>query len=305
MNQAFPDIGFKHLNAIVSLARFGSFIAAASHLGLSQPGLTRIIQQAEKKLNATLFVRGQRSLSLTPAGQEFLPFAEHALDEFIRQTEGLQARHTLPETRLTISSLMSISHLVLPTTLMAFRKPYPQVAVEICEGVGNAVDEDIRNSRVDFGIGNVDGHPSSMIVESVMEEVLYALLPKDHPLTRSDLLRLADLKEVPMISMPIESGLRRLIDSEAMKAGVQLSHSIITKQFSSMLSFVSNGLGVAIAPASVLHPFDDDRFVARALYPAITRNIGVIHLAERPLGMAAESFLRTLRPVLKNAISRL
>ena len=46
MLSAVPDISLKHLNAIVSLARFGSFIAAASYLGISQPGLTRIIQQA-------------------------------------------------------------------------------------------------------------------------------------------------------------------------------------------------------------------------------------------------------------------
>ena len=55
---AVPDISLKHLNAIVSLARFGSFIAAASYLGISQPGLTRIIQQGEKKLGTSFSCAG-------------------------------------------------------------------------------------------------------------------------------------------------------------------------------------------------------------------------------------------------------
>jgi hypothetical protein len=44
----FPEISTKHLQAIVTLARSGKFVAAAAELGISQPGLSRILQQAEK-----------------------------------------------------------------------------------------------------------------------------------------------------------------------------------------------------------------------------------------------------------------
>jgi LysR family transcriptional regulator, carnitine catabolism transcriptional activator len=303
MTPSFPDISFKHLNAIVSLARFGSFIAAASYLGISQPGLTRIVQQTEKKLKTELFVRGQRSVSLTPAGQEFLPYAEHAISAFIKQTEDLQASHTLPETRLNISCLMSISHLVLPMALVEFRKAYPQVAVEIREGVGSAVHDEVREGRVDFGIGSVEDQPPNVVAESVMDEALYAILPRDHPLTRNDVLRLLDLKETPMISMPIDSGLRRVIDAAAIAVGINLAHKVVTNQYSSLFSFVSNGLGVAIVPASVLPPVDDELLVVRSLTPSMTRQIGVIHLNDKPLNAASESFLRTLRPLLTDAIA--
>ena len=107
MQASLPDIGFKQLNAIVSLARFGSFIAAASYLGISQPGLTRIVQQAEKKLGAKLFIRSQRRVALTPAGEEFLPFAEHMVGELIKQAELIQTKQGLPETKLNIACLMS------------------------------------------------------------------------------------------------------------------------------------------------------------------------------------------------------
>src|SRR6516165_2367277 len=74
--QGVPNLSMKHLRAVVTLASFGSFIAAASYLRVSQPGLSRIIQQAEGRLGVKLFVRGTRSVSQTEAGREFIPAAE-------------------------------------------------------------------------------------------------------------------------------------------------------------------------------------------------------------------------------------
>ena len=73
--QGVPNLSMKHLRAVVTLARFGSFIAAASYLRVSQPGLSRIIQQAEGRLGVRLFVRSARSVSQTEAGREFIPAA--------------------------------------------------------------------------------------------------------------------------------------------------------------------------------------------------------------------------------------
>ncbi|MDD9877628.1 MAG: LysR family transcriptional regulator [Magnetovibrio sp.] len=301
MTPPLPDVGLKHLNAIVSLARFGSFIAAANYLGISQPGLTRIIQQSERKLGTQLFQRGPRSVSLTAAGHDFLPFAERMIGEFAAQTERLRASHGAPEARLTISSLMSVSHIVLPAALVEFRRTYPQVFVEIREGVGSAIHEDVRNGLVDFGIGNPEEQPPGLSVESVMEEAFFAVLPKRHPLADREVLQFLDLKDTALISMPVESGLRRIIDGAAAKAGIGLTHGVVTKQYSSLFSFVANGLGVTLVPASVLPPAGEGGLVVRPLAPTITRQIGVMHLEDRPLNAVSEAFLRTLRPLLVNA----
>jgi LysR family carnitine catabolism transcriptional activator len=304
MNDPFPDISFRHLNAIVALARFGSFIAAASYLGISQPGLTRMVQQTERKLKTVLFVRGQRTVSLTPEGEEFLPFAEHMVGALITQTENMQAGRGLPESRLNVSCLMSISHVVLPKALVEFRRSYPQVAFEVREGVGNTINEDVRSGIVDFGIGNLEDHPPNMITESVMEENLCVIMQRGHPLAGREFLRLPDLDGIPMISMPTDSGLRRLVDTRAMEAGVRLDHKVVTNQYSSLFRFASNGLGIAVVPISALPPDRDTGLAVRTLTPAITRQICIMHMSERPLEPAAEAFLRTLRPLLADATSR-
>lgn len=300
-SSSIPDVGFKHLNAIVSLARFGSFVAAASYLGISQPGLSRIIQQAEKKLGARLFVRGPRTATPTTAGRDFLPFAERVVGEFSEQSRKLRAGQIEARTRLSIASLMSVSHLVLPTAVVRFKESYPQAIVEVREGVGSVVNEDVRSGVVDFGIGNAGDPPPGIATESVMEESFYVVLPATHPLAEREIVRITDLKDVPQISMPPESGLRRAVDNAAAKAGVDLIHSIVTNQYGSLFGFVANGLGATIVPSSALPSGSKTQLAVRALNPVITRQIGIMHLAERPLNAVSEALLRLLRPLLINA----
>lgn len=300
-HQPLPDISVKQMDAIASLARFGSFVAAASHLGISQPGLSRIIQQAEKRLGAKLFIRGSRSVALTPAGRDFLPFAEQILADFALQVERIRRSKKEPALNLAIASLMSVSHLVLPNAVMQFRANYPEVFIEVREGVGSTVYEDIRSGAADFGVGHLGDLPPEIETESVLEENFFAVLHCDHPLAKREILQLTDLKDVPLVSMPPESGLRHAIDKAAAGAGVELLHSVVTNQYGSLFGFVANGLGITIVPASALPPGETTTLTIRALNPAITRQIAVMHLANQPLNKVSEAFLRVLRPLLVSA----
>src|SRR5215472_4721698 len=99
--QDVPNLSLKHLRTVVALARFGSFIAAASYLRMSQ----------------------------TEAGREFIPAAERLLGEFLQQSQKARTLDGEMRGQLVISSLMSISHRVLPAALVAFRKRHPKMYV--------------------------------------------------------------------------------------------------------------------------------------------------------------------------------
>ena len=111
-------------------------------------------------------------------------------------------------------------------------------------------------------------------------------------------MRLADLANEPMVSMPPDSGLRRVLDTLAQAQVIVLTHSIITSQFPSLFDFVAKGLGVAIVPLSALPPTFERRLATRTLRPAVTRRVGILHLADRPLSSAAAGFLDIFRPML-------
>jgi len=291
-----PNLSTKHLRAVVVLARFGSFVAAASYLRMSQPGLSRVVQQAESLLRVKLFARGTRSVSPTEAGREFIPVAERLLGELLAQSQKLRNLDGQLRGQIIISSLMSISHHVLPAALVEFRKLHPKIHIQVREGLTSAVQEDVRSGVADFGVGNAIGLNEAIIAEWVTPEPCYVVLPKSHPLRRAGSLNIRDLAGEPMISMPTDAGLRRTIDVFANERGVVLDHSIITNQFRSLFDFVASGLGVAIVPAAALPPADEYPIAVKPLRPAITRRIGILRLAERSLSPASEAFLKIFQP---------
>lgn len=294
--QDVPNLSAKHLRAMVVLARFSSFIAAASYLRISQPGLSRIIQQAEALLGLRLFERGTRGVSLTQAGREFVPAAERLLQELLQQSRKAQSLDGEMRGQLIISCLMSISHRLLPAALVEFRKQHPKMYVQIKEGLASAVHEDVRSGIADFGIGNVVGVGENIVTDSITQESCYVVLPRQHRLRRAAFISLEDIADEPMISMPPDSGLRRTIDVYANERDVMLNHSIIINQFASLFDFVARGLGISIVPVTALPPSNEYPIVARPLRPAIKRRTGVLRLAERPLTRASEAFLEIFRP---------
>jgi LysR family carnitine catabolism transcriptional activator len=297
-----PDLSTRHLTAIVALARSGKFVAAAADLGISQPSLSRIIQQAERELGAVLFVRATRRVSQTAAGREFVPVAERMLGELMQQSQAIRDLDGRLRGQLIVASLMSIAHRVVPAALVAFRRRHPGVFIQVREGIASGVLEDVRGGLADFGIGAVPEGHREIVVQSIVEEPCCLVLPRRHRLNKRASVRLVDLAGEPMVSMPPDSGLRRVLDTLAQAQGIALNYGIITSQFTSLFDFVAQGLGVAIVPLSALPPASERRLATRPLRPAVRRRIGILHLADRPLSAAADGFLQIFRPMLMAAI---
>lgn len=297
-----PELSVRHLRAVVTLARFESFVAAATYLRVSQSGLTRLIQQAEKLVGVQLFHRGSRKVMQTDAGEVIAQAAERMLSDLALQVQSARMLDGELRGQITISSLMSISHRVLPRALMTFRREHPNIHVHVREGLGDDVYDDIRRGQVDFGVANVEGAPEELAVAAEAEEDCYLVTPPGHPLARSKHVRLNRLEEQQLISMPPESGLRKAIDIAANSQGIALRHSIIINQFGSLFDFVGNGLGIAIVPAVALPPDEQGGFVVKPLRPRISRRIGILHLKDRPLSSVAAEFLNIFRPTFLGAI---
>src|SRR2546427_12836802 len=104
-----PELSVKHLRSVVALAHFGSFVAAAVQLRMSQPGLSRVVQQAEDRIGVKLFLRATRRVSLTEAGREFIPAAGRLLGELSQQIQKVRTLDGEMRGQLVITSLMGTS----------------------------------------------------------------------------------------------------------------------------------------------------------------------------------------------------
>ena len=285
------EVSSRQLRAVIALARFRSFVAAAGSLGVSQPALSRAIQRLERSLGVVLFSRSTRLVSLTAAGRDFLPTAERLLNDLDRHLGRMRELAERQRGYVVVASLMSLAHHVLPAATAAYRKRFPGIDLYLREGVQDAILADVRGAVADLGIGNVSDVTSPVIAEPLGDESCHLILPRRHPLAGRPVVSIADLEGHPVISMPPESGLRRLIDGAALSAGVRLHHAITVNQYGTLFSFVRSGLGVAIVPVSALPPRGDPTLRIRPLAgPPLTRRVGILTLGGRALSPAAASF---------------
>jgi len=240
-----PDLTARQLQAVLAVADYNSFIAAAAFLKTSQPALTRTIKRVEDILGVRLFDRSTRRVAITAAGKEFVAVAERMLNDLRISVSSMREIGQEQRGQIIISSIMSVANGLLPAVVAKYRASRPGIEIILREGVHGTVLEDIRNGTADLGATYVDDVPDFVEAKRVSREVFDVILRRTHPITkiaRRSSVTLTELANFPMVSLPHESRTRRIIDGAASSAGHTLQHVATVTQFATMISFVRAGV---------------------------------------------------------------
>lgn len=284
--------------AIVALAEYGSFVAAASYLKTSQPALTRAVKRVERTLGVTLFARNTRRVEITAAGREFVAVAERILNELQLSVRSLGDSNKEQRGLITISTYSAFAVHFLPDLVRRFREALPAMELRIREGRQSEIIEDVRSGAADFGIGYVDSVPDTLGSELLRREPLYVVMPASHPLAirKRSRVRLQELRDEALISPPNDTFLRRLVDGAAANAGLTLQYGVIVERLMSLIGHVRAGVGIAVIPEGVLPPKPwKDIEAAVLVEPSLAVSVGLIMLPSRYLTPAAASMVSLIR----------
>jgi len=291
-----PDISARQLEAVLALAEYGSFVAAAARLRLSQPTLTRAIKRLETALGVRLFDRSTRRVQITAAGREFAAVAERMLNDLGITVQSV--REVAEERRglVVLSTIMSVAGGVLPSIVAAYRADRPGVEIHIREGVHATVLEDVRSGVADFGIGYVDELPDFVVGTALGRETFCAVMPVRHRLAGRRKVSLADLASETIVALPTGSRTRRTIDAAAATVGVPLRQMVVVTQLATMLAFVGAGVGVGLVPRGTTRgPLARGLRAVPLSEPRLVHRLGLIALREREPTPAASGLLAFLR----------
>jgi DNA-binding transcriptional LysR family regulator len=148
------------LDAVLAIARRGSFRAAALDLELSTTALSNMIGKLERHLGVRLFNRTTRSVSLTDAGRSFVGQIEPAMRDIHDAMGAVRSQQQTPSGTLRINAFATAAREIMAPLVLAFLQRYPQVHVDLVTE-GRLVD--IVGEGFDFGIRSADLVPSDMI----------------------------------------------------------------------------------------------------------------------------------------------
>jgi len=287
-----PDLNAKDLHALVAIAHFGSLVAASAFLQTSQSALSRTITRIERMVGVQLFARSTRRIELTPAGREFVAVSERVVNDLRIALGGLRDVAQEQRGQVIISTFPIVVQQTLPSLVRTFCDRRPQVDVHLRAGCNSQVLEDVVGGLADFGITYGDSLPGIVERVGLRRESLHVILPREHPLAESaSPIRLAQLRDVPLISPPRDGFTRRLVEGAAAAAGFSLRHAVHVPGFHEVIAHVRAGVGAGFVPSGALPKPLPGEIRARLLSaPAFAVSITVIRLAGRQLSPAASSF---------------
>lgn len=152
--------GLNDLEAVLAIARRGSFRAAAADLGMSTTALSAAVAKLEADLGIRLFNRTTRSVSPTDAGRAFVARVGPALREVHDALEAVRARQATPSGTLRVNAFATAAREILSPLVLEFIRRHPQMHVDIATE-GRLVD--IVAEGFDLGVRAADLVPGDMV----------------------------------------------------------------------------------------------------------------------------------------------
>jgi DNA-binding transcriptional LysR family regulator len=245
----------RHLRYFVAVAHEGHITRAAEKLNMQQPPLSQQIRALEREIEATLFVRHPRGVTLTDAGRSFLADAEAILTQ-TEQAKIRARRSARGETgRIAVGFTTSAPfHPLVARAIREFRQKRPDVSFVLEESSSGELVSGLRDERIDVAFirsGLVD--PQGIDVHALLHEDTAVAFPARHPLARRISLNLRELADETFIlyRRPDGRGLYDVIIAACSAAGFSPHVDQEAPRIVSTLNLVAAGLGITIVPASL------------------------------------------------------
>lgn len=248
-------IDLRQLRFFVAVAEELHFGRAAQRLHMTQPPLSQAIAAFEEGLQAPLFLRSRRQVTLTPAGSALLPEARRLLEAAAGLPELVRRAAAGEAGRLALSFVTPADYSVLPHLLRDYSAAFPEVQLALKEATTDVQVDDLLHGRIDAGLVIAplpEKAQSTLDYRKLFDEPLVLCAPAG-VLTGPGPVELGALPDLPLIIFPRTSApsLYDAILSCFHDAGIVPVIGQEAIQMQTIVSLVSAGMGMALVPQSV------------------------------------------------------
>jgi LysR family nitrogen assimilation transcriptional regulator len=274
-------MNLNQLETFVHVAEHGSFSKAALVLDVAQPALSRQVRALEVELREPLFLRHGRGVQLTETGRRLLDHCHGILHLVAQAKEDVAAHRDEPVGHISIAMPPTLARFQTLPLIRAFRKEMPKARLAIIEGFSVHLTEWLASGRADLGlIYNPEPLPS-LEIQPLREERLCLVSPaREAPAGPVTLRRLS---KIPLVMPERGQIFRKLTESAAAMAGVQLRVEWEVSSVPAILDLVSAGIGHAVLAEDAIRPFPHLKRLAVTPFvqPGITITLCLVTPAQR------------------------
>lgn len=275
----------------LAVVREGTISAAAETLHVAQPSLSRQMKDLEEELGASLFVRGNRKITLTEEGMILRKRAEEIVQLMQMTEEEISQIKNHISGSVRIGAGESYSFHYLSRTAASIAEDHPDIRFNITSGDTQDLMDELNNGLIDFAVifTEVD-HSLYQSIQLPAEDGFGVLMPKDCPLAQKNEIHLSDLKSLPVIvsrsSEPYFTG-----SKEVSSLNIVATYNLIYN--ASLL--VEDGLGYAICFDRLINTTGDSPLCIKPLLPRITNAGNLIWKKYQVFSPAVQLFIDRIR----------
>ena len=236
----------RHLRIFVAVYQAENATHAAEELHMTQPAVTRAIQELEQYYGARLFERMYRHLSPTECAKRLYPQAVHLLDSFDRIETGLRNWDSLGLIR--VGATVTLGSTVLPGLARQFAQENPGIQLRVTVANGGMLTAALCENRLDLAL--LESAPSmpDLHTEEIGTDLLCAVMDPSDPLAAGESLTLEQLSAAPLLVREQGSTARAALQSALEARGLPLSIAWESVSTEALLQAAAQGLGVAVLP---------------------------------------------------------
>jgi len=245
------------LDTFIKTAELMHFGKASRACNLSPSALTRTIQRLEEEIGKPLFIRDNRSVVLTEAGNQLLLYARNAVSEWQHFQEAIAAQEEQVAGSISVYASITAVYSLLPDLLEAYRSAYPDVQLALRTGAAERAIEQLMSGEIDLAVAALpDRKQSRLEFMPLAETPLLFIAPTypDFPISRK-----LDLSTVPLV-VPQSGVARNRLDAWLRHNHVVPNISTEVSGNEALIAMVRLGAGVGVVPRLALDrsPFRDD-----------------------------------------------
>ncbi|MDP3822741.1 MAG: LysR substrate-binding domain-containing protein [Burkholderiales bacterium] len=283
---ALARIRLRHLQCFLAVAQFGNLRRAAQALSITQPAVTKTVNELEALLAKPLFVRGRHGATLTAEGEAFMRHAGESVDALGFAVDSVLREPDAPPLRIGV--LPTVAPSFLPGVLHAFAARWPLVAVRVATGRNTELVAQLRARELDAVIGRLSDPElmAGLSFESLYTEPMVIVLRPGHALAPGGKARTRGTKVAPALTaigayplvLPLAGTLiRQVADGFLSRHGISAQAGLVeTLDTSLARSLVLQGDNLWFTPAGAVLP---------DLASGALLRLGVALTPEEPVGL--------------------
>jgi DNA-binding transcriptional LysR family regulator len=277
----------------VALADTLNFTRAAEKCNVSQPALTRAIQQLEHELGGPLFHRERGNTHLSELGRMMLPYLQTVEESCRAARDQARAVKKLERAQLTIGTMCTIGPQLISDLLIRYQAAHPNVEVKVIDTGGPQMIEMLEKGDLEVAVVGVPGElPPSLHQLPIFEERFVIVLPPNHRLANLDEIPAAELDKEPYVSRS-NCEVFEPVRDEFVSRGVNLRQVFSSPRDDWVQGMIQAGLGLGFFPEfSVTYP---DLVVRPLVNPSFSRTVYLSTVRGRPHSPAVGAFVQEAR----------